>query len=113
MCAALSSLLEFVIPIYIDPFLSLILVCRLRSFYVGGRPGDTALPASGARGGRPQIHPAVHRGYGAAQGIFAVESAVNELAEQLGMNPTVIRDKNMVREGMVMDVYYGETANAL
>ena len=53
-----------------------------------------------------------YRGYGATQGIFAVESAVNELSERLGFDPTVIRDKNMVREGMVMPSYYGETANA-
>ena len=53
-----------------------------------------------------------YRGYGATQGIFAVESAVNELAEKLGMDPTVIRDKNMVREGMVMPAYYGEPNNA-
>ncbi|MBP3634590.1 MAG: molybdopterin-dependent oxidoreductase [Oscillospiraceae bacterium] len=53
-----------------------------------------------------------YRGYGATQGIFAVESAVNELSERLGLDPTVIRDKNMVREGMVMPSYYGETANA-
>ena len=53
-----------------------------------------------------------YRGYGATQGIFAVESAVNELAEMLDMDPTVLRDRNMVREGMVMDAYYGETANA-
>ena len=53
-----------------------------------------------------------YRGYGATQGIFAVESVVNELAEKLGMDPTAIRDKNMVREGMVMPAYYGEPNNA-
>lgn len=53
-----------------------------------------------------------YRGYGATQGIFAVESAVNELSEKLGIDPTEIRLKNMVREGMVMPSYYGETANA-
>ena len=53
-----------------------------------------------------------YRGYGATQGIFALESAVNELAEKLHMDPTVLREKNMVREGMVMPAYYGETANA-
>lgn len=53
-----------------------------------------------------------YRGYGATQGIFALESAVNELAEKLGMDPTVIRDKNMVKEGMQMPAYYGEIANA-
>jgi CO/xanthine dehydrogenase Mo-binding subunit len=36
------------------------------------------------------------RGYGATQGTFAVESAINELAKKLGMDPTVIRDKNLV-----------------
>ena len=53
-----------------------------------------------------------YRGYGATQGIFALESAVNELAEKLGIDPTVIREKNMLREGMKMPAYYGETANA-
>ena len=53
-----------------------------------------------------------YRGYGATQGIFALESAVNELAEKLHMDPTVLRDQNMVREGMVMPAYYGEKANA-
>lgn len=37
------------------------------------------------------------RGYGATQGIFAVESAVNELAETLGMDPAALREKNIVR----------------
>lgn len=36
------------------------------------------------------------RGYGATQGTFAVESAVNELAYKLGMDPTEIRMKNLV-----------------
>lgn len=53
-----------------------------------------------------------YRGYGATQGIFAVESAVNELADRLGMDPVVIREKNMVREGDVMPAYYGETADS-
>lgn len=53
-----------------------------------------------------------YRGYGATQGIFAVESAVNELAQLLHMDPVVLREKNMVREGDVMPAYYGETANS-
>lgn len=53
-----------------------------------------------------------YRGYGATQGIFAVESAVNELAETLHLDPTEVRLKNMVRQGMVMPAYYGESANA-
>ena len=52
-----------------------------------------------------------YRGYGATQGIFAVESLVSELAEKLGIDATVIRDRNMVKEGMVMPAYYGETAS--
>ena len=53
-----------------------------------------------------------YRGYGATQGIFAVESIVSELAEQLGMDATVIRDRNMIKEGMLMPAYYNEIANA-
>ena len=53
-----------------------------------------------------------YRGYGATQGIFALETTVNELAEQLGIDPTAIRDRNMVREGMKMTSYYNEMVNA-
>ncbi|XCP85298.1 molybdopterin cofactor-binding domain-containing protein [Roseburia hominis] len=53
-----------------------------------------------------------YRGYGATQGIFAVESAVNELADKLGMDPVELRMKNMVREGQFMPAYYGETATS-
>lgn len=40
-----------------------------------------------------------YRGYGATQGIFAVESAVNELAAQMHMDPVKIRELNMPLEG--------------
>lgn len=53
-----------------------------------------------------------YRGYGATQGIFAVESAVNEMAQRLHMDPVEIRLKNMVREGDVMPAYYGETTKS-
>lgn len=53
-----------------------------------------------------------YRGYGATQGIFAIESTVNELAEVLGMDPAAIREKNHVRQGEVMPAYYGETATS-
>lgn len=53
-----------------------------------------------------------YRGYGATQGLFALESAVNELAERLQMSPIELRLKNIVREGMTMPAYYGERANA-
>ena len=51
-----------------------------------------------------------YRGYGATQGIFAVESIVNELAGKLGIDPVAIREKNMVREGQTMTAYYNELA---
>ena len=49
-----------------------------------------------------------YRGYGATQGLFAVESAVNELANKLGIDPFVIRQRNIVHEGDVMPAYYGQ-----
>ena len=53
-----------------------------------------------------------YRGYGATQGIFAVESAVSEMAAELGMDPCAIREKNMVLEGQVMRTYYNETCQS-
>ena len=50
-----------------------------------------------------------YRGYGATQGLFAVESAVNELAAKLYMDPFEIRQKNIVKEGDYMPAYYGAT----
>ena len=49
-----------------------------------------------------------YRGYGATQGLFAVESAVNELADKLGTDPFVIRQRNIIHEGDVMPAYYGQ-----
>ena len=49
-----------------------------------------------------------YRGYGATQGLFAVESAVNELAATLHMDPIVLREKNIIHEGDVMPAYYGQ-----
>lgn len=51
-----------------------------------------------------------YRGYGATQGIFALESLVNELADILHMDPVELRLKNVVREGMVMPAYFNELA---
>lgn len=53
-----------------------------------------------------------YRGYGATQGIFAVESAVSELAKKAGIDPVKIRELNMVREGDIMPAYYGEQTNS-
>ena len=56
-----------------------------------------------------------YRGYGATQGLFAIESAVNELAALLRMDPFDLREQNIVREGEVMPAYYGQvnTSSAL
>lgn len=51
-----------------------------------------------------------YRGYGATQGIFALESAVNELAAALHMDPVELRLKNIVRQGEKMPAYFDETA---
>lgn len=48
------------------------------------------------------------RGYGATQGQFAVESAVNELADKLGIDPCELRLNNIVHEGEVLPQYYNE-----
>ena len=39
------------------------------------------------------------RGFGVTQGTFALESAINELAIELNMDPTEIRDINMIKQG--------------
>ena len=49
-----------------------------------------------------------YRGYGATQGCFAVESAVNELADRLGIDPIYLRRRNLVQAGEVMPQYYNE-----
>ena len=46
-----------------------------------------------------QMSAGAYRGYGATLGIFAVESAVDELAHQMGMDPVKFREKNMTKEG--------------
>ena len=72
---------------------------RYKAFHFGYEAVYTNTIAAGA-----------YRGYGATQGIFALESAVNELAVKLGMDPTVLRAKNIVHEGEVMPAYFNETA---
>ncbi|MGY3616774.1 molybdopterin-dependent oxidoreductase [Bradyrhizobium sp. USDA 10063] len=56
------------------------------------------------------------RGYGLPQGLFAVEAAIDELANQLGINPFDFRRRNVVKPGDSMlspppsqyhDVLYG------
>lgn len=52
------------------------------------------------------------RGFGATQGCFAVESTVNHMAAQLGLDPTEVRLKNIPQEGQKMPAYYGEPLNS-
>lgn len=46
-----------------------------------------------------------YRGYGAVQGNFALESAMDILAEKLGMDPIELRKMNMIREGETSPVF--------
>lgn len=46
------------------------------------------------------------RGYGATQGIFALESIMNELASKLNIDPVELRLKNIAEEGEIMPAYY-------
>jgi putative selenate reductase molybdopterin-binding subunit len=48
------------------------------------------------------------RGYGLSQTIFAVESAIDELARRLGLDPGEFRRRNLLREGDVPDNASGE-----
>ena len=53
-----------------------------------------------------------YRGYGATQGLFAIEGIVNELAAELEIDPVELRNMNMIREGDVPRAYYGEPCNS-
>lgn len=53
-----------------------------------------------------------YRGYGATQGLFAIESIVNELADELNMDPAELRLKNVVHEGETLPQYYNEYLNS-
>ena len=46
-----------------------------------------------------------YRGYGATQGIFAVESAADELAHKMGMDSVKFRELNMPMEGEALPGY--------
>lgn len=45
------------------------------------------------------------RGYGATQGCFAIESAANELAAHLGIDPTELRLRNIPSVGDPMPAF--------
>ncbi len=45
------------------------------------------------------------RGYGAIQGLTGLESAMDELAHKIGIDPVELRRKNMIHEGETSDVF--------
>jgi CO/xanthine dehydrogenase Mo-binding subunit len=51
------------------------------------------------------------RGYGLSQTVFAVESALDELARRLGLDPAWFRRRNLLREGDEPDNASGEPAD--
>lgn len=53
------------------------------------------------------------RGFGATQGTFAVESTINKMCMQLGLDPTEVRLKNIPHAGEVMPAYFGETLQSI
>lgn len=59
-----------------------------------GKAVYTNLPVAGA-----------YRGYGATQGYFALEVAIDELAEKLGMDPLELRLKNHIRAGETSPIF--------
>ncbi|MFW5841895.1 MAG: xanthine dehydrogenase family protein molybdopterin-binding subunit, partial [Bacillota bacterium] len=52
-----------------------------------------------------RVSSGAYRGYGAIQGNFAVESIIDMLAEKLHMDPTVLREKNMIKEGETSPIF--------
>jgi CO/xanthine dehydrogenase Mo-binding subunit/aerobic-type carbon monoxide dehydrogenase small subunit (CoxS/CutS family) len=72
-------------------------IYRCANKRVDGRMVYTNTPPSGA-----------FRGYGLSQTIFAVESAMDELAHRLRMDPASLRRQNMIRPGDPITAYGGE-----
>ena len=67
---------------------------RVDAVRFGGKTVYTNQPTAGA-----------YRGYGAIQGNFALESALNELALELSLDPAELRRINMIREGETSPVF--------
>lgn len=59
-----------------------------------GRAVYTNLPVAGA-----------YRGYGATQGYFALEVAMDKLAEKLGLDPVELRRRNHIRVGETSPIF--------
>lgn len=63
-----------------------------------GRP--VALKFSGTAVYTNKVSAGAFRGFGAPQSNFAIESAVNILAARLALDPTVVREQNVIRQGV-------------
>jgi putative selenate reductase molybdopterin-binding subunit len=48
------------------------------------------------------------RGYGATQGVFAMETLLDEMAHKLGLDPIEVRRKNVICPGDVIAIGHGE-----
>ncbi|HEX8824166.1 MAG TPA: xanthine dehydrogenase molybdopterin binding subunit [Archangium sp.] len=48
------------------------------------------------------------RGFGGPQGMFVMEEVLNRAAERLGMDPTVVRERNYYREAPENVTHYGQ-----
>ena len=53
-----------------------------------------------------------YRGYGATQGVYALETTMNKLALKMDMDPIEFKKINLIHEGDYMPAYHGETANS-
>lgn len=53
-----------------------------------------------------------YRGYGATQGVYALETTMNKLALKMNMDPIEFKKRNLIHEGDYMPAYHGETANS-
>jgi xanthine dehydrogenase large subunit len=62
-----------------------------------GRVARTNLPSNTA-----------FRGFGGPQGMFVMEEVLNRAAERLGMDPTVVRERNYYREAPANVTHYGQ-----
>ncbi len=59
-----------------------------------GKAVYTNLPVGGA-----------YRGYGATQGYFALETAMDEMADRLALNPLELRRRNHIRQGETSPIF--------
>ncbi|MCX7751073.1 MAG: molybdopterin-dependent oxidoreductase [Candidatus Bipolaricaulota bacterium] len=67
---------------------------KARHLRFHGKAVYTNLPVAGA-----------YRGYGATQGYFALEVAMDKLAEKLGLDPIELRRRNHIRSGETSPIF--------